>query len=66
MTETEIVGRLLLASASLKSTAHTSPDMFAVAFGSTEVCPACKAPIPFASVRRATCTNTHEIGRAHV
>ena len=66
--ESAILGRLLLSSTTLQPIPDLapdvapSPDALSVVFQSSELCPACEAPIPFSSVRTAVCDNKHEWG----
>lgn len=69
--ELAISGRILLASASLLPSAASTPspdepilppDALSTAFEGTETCPACKAAISFANIRKAACSNGHQWG----
>jgi len=69
--ELAISGRILLASASLLPSAAANPspdepilppDALSTAFEGTETCPACRAAIPFANIRKAACLNGHQWG----
>ncbi|KAI5475558.1 hypothetical protein MNV49_001191 [Pseudohyphozyma bogoriensis] len=73
-TELMISGRILLASASLlkeegavlEDGSIAPPDALSIALEGHETCPACRAPIPFANIRRAQCVNGHEWERCSI
>ncbi|ORY70654.1 putative zinc-finger of transcription factor IIIC complex-domain-containing protein [Leucosporidium creatinivorum] len=73
--ELAISGRILLASASLLPSPTTAPmadepilppDALSNAFEGTETCPACRAAIPFANIRKAACLNGHQWERCSI
>ena len=67
--EIVLIGRVLLASASLNNrqtqtadTAIISPDTLFNAFGGAEKCPACGDEVLLEDIRRAKCKSGHEWG----